>query len=222
MTSLHETRGSSLPTWRRNAGSSTALSPRSEVCTLATERCSRSTRRCGTVLATNWNTGRNTVDGRPMAAQRLVAGVSWCVATAPEHLSSPSLLWGDARLGNVMFDDSGSVEALLDWELATIGPAEMDLGWYLALDQLTNLYVRERVPGFRRRSGVIAEYERALGRKVEHLEWHEIFALVRSIAINDRQARLAARAGTKYPGIAGDENPVLDVLEQRIARFEHR
>ena len=48
------------------------------------------------------------------------------------------------------------------------------------------------------------------------LPWHEIFALVRSTAINDRQARLAAESGVSYPGVAGDENPVLGLIATRI------
>jgi aminoglycoside phosphotransferase (APT) family kinase protein len=130
-----------------------------------------------------------------------------------------SLLWGDARLGNVLYDDEGHVVALLDWELATIGPAEMDLGWYLVLDELTNGFVGRTVPGFADRAGVIEHYERALGRDVVDVEWHEIFALARSIAINDCQARLAAAAGTPYPGVPGDANPVLAHLDARISAF---
>ena len=52
-----------------------------------------------------------------------------------------------------------------------------------------------RVPGFLARAEIIARYEAALGRAVVDLEWHEIFAFVRSTAINDRQARLAAASG---------------------------
>ena len=68
---------------------------------------------------------------------------------------------------------------------------------------------------------MIDRYEALAGRSVEHFEWHEIFALVRSAAVNDRQARLAARAATKYPGIAGDANPVLDVIDEAIAHSRY-
>jgi aminoglycoside phosphotransferase (APT) family kinase protein len=156
-------------------------------------------------------------DGAPAAV--LADALQWCARTIPEAAVPESLLWGDARLGNVLYADDGRVVALLDWELATIGPAEMDLGWYLVLDELTNGFVGRTVPGFATRSEVIAHYERALGRGVVHLAWHEIFALARSIAINDRQARLAAAAGTRYPGVPGDANPVLAHLDARISAF---
>jgi hypothetical protein len=63
-------------------------------------------------------------------------------------------------------------------------------------------------------------YEAALGRTVHDLAWHEIFALTRSVAINERQARLAATTGIPYPGVAGDENPVLGVLNEKIAAYD--
>ncbi|HEV3265329.1 MAG TPA: phosphotransferase family protein [Acidimicrobiales bacterium] len=153
-------------------------------------------------------------------APELVAHLQWCIDTAPVMTRAPSLCWGDARLGNVLLLDDGSIGALLDWELASIGPPEMDLGWYLALDRLTTKVIGQRVPGFLERGDAISHYQHHLGRSVEHLDWHEIFALVRSVAINERQARLAAAEGVPYPGIAGKDNPMLDYITRRINRFE--
>lgn len=153
-------------------------------------------------------------------APALVAHLQWCIDAAPAVAHDPSLCWGDARLGNVLFLDDGSTSALLDWELASIGPPEMDLGWYLALDQLTTKVIGQQVPGFLGRDEAISRYQHHLGRSVEHLDWHEIFALVRSVAINERQARLAVAAGVPYPGVAGKDNPMLDYITRRINRFE--
>jgi aminoglycoside phosphotransferase (APT) family kinase protein len=153
-------------------------------------------------------------------APALVAHLQWCIDAAPVMTRAPSLCWGDARLGNVLLLDDGSIGALLDWELASIGPPEMDLGWYLALDRLTTKVIGQRVPGFLERGDAISHYQHHLGRSVVHLDWHEIFALVRSVAINERQARLAAAEGVPYPGIAGKDNPMLDYITRRINRFE--
>ena len=156
--------------------------------------------------------------GDPVLA--LVAHLQWCIDAAPATAQAPSLCWGDARLGNVLLLDDGSIGALLDWELASIGPAEMDLGWYLALDRLTTKVIGQKVPGFLEREEAISHYQHHLGRSVEHLDWQEIFALVRSVAINERQARLAAAGGGPYPGVAGKDNPMLDYITRRINRFE--
>ncbi len=157
-------------------------------------------------------------DGAP--PRRLADALAWCAATVPAAEPRASLCWGDARLGNVLFEGT-AVASVLDWELATIGPAETDLAWYLALDDLATHFVRRSVPGFLTRAELIAHYETRLGRPVRDLAWHEIFALARSAAINDRQARLAAQSNIPYPGVAGDDNPVLAYLHDKIETFTH-
>jgi aminoglycoside phosphotransferase (APT) family kinase protein len=156
-------------------------------------------------------------DGAPTAA--LAETLAWCATTAPVSEPAASLCWGDARLGNVLFTEDRRVSSVLDWELASIGPAELDLAWYLALDELTTHFTGGPVPGFPARPEVIAGYERGLGREVVDLEWHEIFALARSVAVNERQARLAAMSEISYPGVAGDRNPVLRHLVRRVDAF---
>lgn len=164
-------------------------------------------------------------DGDP--PEVLAGALRWCRDTAPAPApapsteATPSLLWGDARLGNVLFADTDAraVVAALDWELASIGPAEMDVSWYLVLDALTAKVTGATVPGFLDRDAFTARYEAALGRTLHDVAWHDVFALARSICINDRQARIAERSGVDYPGIAGDANPMLRVLARRIERF---
>lgn len=54
------------------------------------------------------------------------------IAWLREHLPEPSdirLVHGDFRPANVLVEDGG-VTALLDWELAHLGDAHDDLGWY--------------------------------------------------------------------------------------------
>ena len=41
-----------------------------------------------------------------------------------------NVLWGDSTPSNVMFSPDGSVNALIDWELAALGPSELDLAWW--------------------------------------------------------------------------------------------
>ena len=73
------------------------------------------------------------------------------------------------------------------------------------------------VPGFRDDDQLIADYATALGRPVEHVGWHTIFAVARSICINVRQAAISAAAGVDYL-LPGDEtNPLLGVVEGWIA-----
>jgi aminoglycoside phosphotransferase (APT) family kinase protein len=156
-------------------------------------------------------------DGSPPSL--LTDALSWCVDTASPSPSPLSLCWGDARIGNVLFSESHQIRSVLDWELASIGVGEMDVGWYLALDSVVELFTGRTVPGFMRRDEVISCYERAAGRDLLQVEWHELFALARSVAVSERLAIVAARGGVEYPVGGGNGNPVLGELMRRIDEF---
>ncbi len=128
-------------------------------------------------------------EGHPLAA--LTEAIDWCIAHQPVTDTDDSvLLWGDPRLGNLVFDAAGSVHAVLDWDLAAMGPPEADLGWYFGLDFMMEQLFSERVRGFRGRREAIEHYEGRSGRVVRHLDFHEVFALARALAINDRHQRI--------------------------------
>ncbi|HMD44787.1 MAG TPA: phosphotransferase family protein [Acidimicrobiales bacterium] len=156
-------------------------------------------------------------DGSPL--RPLVEGLEWCIAHRPAGGFGRSLLWGDPRLGNVIVGPDGTIRALVDWELASVGPPEMDLAWYLALGDVLASLVSRRVGGFPDRAATVARYEAALGRPTADMAWHEIFALCRSLAISNRQARIAAAAGEAYVSAPDETNPVVPVIAARIAAF---
>jgi len=153
-------------------------------------------------------------EGNPL---RVVAeGLEWCRSHLPRTVPEHCLLWGDARLGNIVVSDEGLLEGVLDWDMASIGPPEMDLGWFLALDWAGEQLVGKRPPGFPGHESVVSSYEERIGRKTEDLEWYELFALVRSLAINNRQARLAREAGVRYISPADERNPLAGLLKRRL------
>lgn len=154
-------------------------------------------------------------DGVPLAD--LDEALGWCGANRPGTKSAPSLLWGDARLGNLVVGDDRAVRAVLDWEMASVGPAELDLGWFLALEWSMYELIGRRVPGFPGRAETVARYEAGLGRPVADLVWYEIFALVRALAISNRQARMAAAVGARYAMPADERNPLLALVRRRVA-----
>ncbi|WP_242127333.1 phosphotransferase family protein [Sphingobium sp. Sx8-8] len=108
------------------------------------------------------------------------------VEQAIEHLRSahfdvvpPSILWGDSKPGNIIFADDLSVAALLDWEAVSIGPAEIDLGWWLMFERRWTLEMDiPLLPGLPDREQIIAIYEARLGRSVQNLELYELLAAV--------------------------------------------
>ncbi|ARS26842.1 phosphotransferase family protein [Sphingomonas sp. KC8] len=103
-----------------------------------------------------------------------------------------NVLWGDATPSNVMFDASGEVQALIDWELAALGPAELDLAWWLYFDDLfSRRFGIERLPGLPTRDETIAIWEAAVGRKAENLEYYDVVVALRmalvAVGAFDRQ-----------------------------------
>jgi aminoglycoside phosphotransferase (APT) family kinase protein len=154
--------------------------------------------------------------GAPAPLAALTDGLAWCRDHCPERTHSASLLWGDARLGNLIVGEDRRLRAVLDWDMACIGPAEMDLAWFLVLQWSGEVLVGQRVPGFPRHDAVVADYERRLGRPVQDLSWYEVFALVRSLAVSNRQARVAQEAGVAYFTPPDERHPLVGLLERRI------
>jgi aminoglycoside phosphotransferase (APT) family kinase protein len=147
-----------------------------------------------------------TFDGATPAP--VAEGLAWCRARLPHPQPPRGLLWGDVHPGNVVFGDDLDVRAVLDWEMASIGPAESDLAWFTALDEIAGALVGRRVPGFLDRDEVVARHEQALGRSLVSFRWFEIFAMLRAAALNLRKAALAA-ARKGRPAPAAEDDPVL-------------
>ncbi len=140
---------------------------------------------------------------------------AWCDAHVPDPEPASSLLWGDAQLGNVLVGDDMAVTAMLDFEMASIGPAELDLGWFRVLHRMTVARCGGDLPGFPDEADALAVYERQLGRPVDDLLWYEVFAALRSGAVMVRAARLLARLGVDDSWLTMG-NPTIDVLHELL------
>src|SRR3546814_7563791 len=57
---------------------------------------------------------------------------------APKNEHS-GLVWNDSRMGNTMFADDLSVAAFFDFEVSSLGPAEIDLAWWLYCEDLFSI-----------------------------------------------------------------------------------
>jgi aminoglycoside phosphotransferase (APT) family kinase protein len=142
-------------------------------------------------------------EGSPPAP--LTEALAWCQDRRPDPEPPRTVLWGDARLGNVVFGDDLVPRALLDWEMAAIGPAESDLAWYTALDEIGTHFVGQTVPGFLDHDEILARQEQALGRELVAFRWFEVLAMLRSSTLNLRRALLAARRAGRTPRPAADD-----------------
>ncbi|MCK0174716.1 MULTISPECIES: phosphotransferase family protein [Mycobacteriaceae] len=93
--------------------------------------------------------------------------------------SEAVLVWGDARVGNVLYRDFRPV-AVLDWEMATLGPREMDAGWmifaHMVFQELTGLAGMEGMPQFMREEDVRATYAQRTGVELGDLHWFYVYS----------------------------------------------
>jgi aminoglycoside phosphotransferase (APT) family kinase protein len=152
-------------------------------------------------------------DGAPLPV--LTEALAWCRDRTPDPEPAPSLLWGDVQFVNAVYDDEMRPAAILDWEMASIGPAEIDLGWHLVLHQMTAETAGGDLSGFVDRGATIRLYETRLGRPVVDLDWFETFALLRSGAILARIAALLSASGVDDSWLT-EGNPQIDQLARRL------
>ncbi|MFD8411213.1 phosphotransferase family protein [Streptomyces sp. NPDC059650] len=95
----------------------------------------------------------------------------------------PAVLnWGDARIGNVVYDGFAPV-AVLDWEMAALAPREVDLGWTVYLHRffqdLTTGFGQGGLPGFLRREDLERRYAELTGHTPRDMEFHTLYAALR-------------------------------------------
>ncbi|PTR45380.1 aminoglycoside phosphotransferase (APT) family kinase protein [Rhodococcus sp. OK611] len=106
--------------------------------------------------------------------------LAWLESTLPETTESV-LVWGDARLGNVMYVDFEPV-GVLDWEMASIGPRELDLSWLIfahrVFESMTTTFGLPGMPDFMREEDVVAEYAELTGAPIGDLLWYHVHSAV--------------------------------------------
>jgi aminoglycoside phosphotransferase (APT) family kinase protein len=154
--------------------------------------------------------------GEPhVVARRAVAWLQENRPPAPPQ--GPALVWGDARLSNLVFRDF-EVAAVLDWEMATIADPLLDLGWWLFSDEtLTRGAGFERLPGFASRDETAAQWSALTGRATDALDYYLVFAGLRFTVIMVRMGKLLADIGLVPRSFAYD-NHIGHGLERQLAR----
>ena len=89
------------------------------------------------------------------------------------------LLWGDGRPGNIIYRNYEPV-AVLDWEMAGVGPPEVDVAWATFFHKffagMAEQYGLGAVPAMFDPAETVATYERAGGAALDDLAWYEALA----------------------------------------------
>ncbi|MFD9905700.1 phosphotransferase family protein [Streptomyces sp. NPDC059063] len=109
----------------------------------------------------------------------------------PREAGETVLNWGDARIGNIVyagFDPAG----VLDWEMACLGPREVDLGWTVYLHRffqdLTVGFGQPGLPDFLRRDRVEDRYAELTGHRPRDMDFYTLYAALRHAIVMLRVA----------------------------------
>ena len=140
------------------------------------------------------------------------------------------IVHGDYRLDNCMMATDGSVAAVLDWELCTLGDVLADLAgmvmwWGDDPDAQGRIAdVPTRADGFGSSDDVVERYGRRSDRDVSDLPWYVGFQYWRLACISEGvRVRYAAGAMGDQDGTANDDALAsVDHLLERSKRFLDR
>lgn len=115
--------------------------------------------------------------GRSPLAERALA---WLTEHFPHDIAAGDSVfsWGDSRIGNILYDDFVPA-AVLDWEMVSIGPRELDIAWIMfahnVFQELCGLAELPGMPHFLREDEVRETYRRLTGVELGDLTWFNVF-----------------------------------------------
>lgn len=114
----------------------------------------------------------------------------------------PVLSWGDARIGNMIYDGFRPA-AVLDWEMASVAPRGIDLGWmsymHVFFQDIAEVLELPGVPGFMQLEDLVETYEARTGVTVTDHHFWMVFAALRYALIMARIHRRQLAFGEVEP-----------------------
>lgn len=129
---------------------------------------------------------------------------AWLAANIPPE-SGAAIVHNDFRIGNMVLsnDEPGRIEAVLDWELATIGDPLFDLGYFLTsvprpdgtLTPTEEFGLAMREDGFPGRDELAARYVELTGADLSDLDFYVVLALWKLAVLYEYGRRRAVRGG---------------------------
>jgi aminoglycoside phosphotransferase (APT) family kinase protein len=143
----------------------------------------------------------------------------------PDPTRPATVVHGDYRLGNTMFEAAAParLNAIFDWEMATIGDPLADLGYLCALwtqaddppgglrEHLGRVTRRE---GFPTRQELVERYEAGSGRAMGDMRWYMTLAVWKSIVFMEGNYKRAISGATDDPYLKAFGEGVVELAEQ--------
>lgn len=117
------------------------------------------------------------------------AVIQWLASTIPAS-GPPTLVHNDFKLDNVMLDETtpDRIEAVLDWEMTTVGDPLCDLGLTLCYWSSTEVPGTDHAPltaepGWFTRDQLVSRYAEKTARDLRALPWHEVLGVFKLAVI---------------------------------------
>jgi aminoglycoside phosphotransferase (APT) family kinase protein len=118
------------------------------------------------------------LDGRCPLIER---GFRWLADNTRADSGETVLNWGDARVNNVIYRDFRPV-ALLDWEMAGLGPREIDIAWLVGghrvFQDIADMLGSPGLPHFLRLEDVATQYEAATGHALRDIDFYLTYTAI--------------------------------------------
>lgn len=124
------------------------------------------------------------------------------------------IVWGDARLGNMMIGDDFRVRGVMDWEQISLGGALHDLAWWLHSERMqTQLRNLPSLEGMGNRDATVSLWQEVCGKSVDDLEWYELFAAFKMLCLSYHMLDLKGQKPTHADYLAlGSYRGLADLL----------
>ena len=127
-------------------------------------------------------------------------GFDWLDDHWPTREGEPVLSWGDARIGNVIYHDFVPA-ALLDWEMAGLGPRELDVAWLVfaheVFQELGGALGLPGMPEFLQADDVCGHYSDVTGYEPRDLDFYRRYAALQWGIVFLRTGRRQAHFGER-------------------------
>jgi aminoglycoside phosphotransferase (APT) family kinase protein len=129
----------------------------------------------------------------------------------PPQSGPPGLVHNDFKLDNCIMkgDDPAEFEAVLDWDMCTLGDPLSDVGNMLALwmepadsQSMSNSMMPTFHPGFLSRAAMVERYAATTGRDCSRIDWYHAFNIFRYAAIAQQIYARYVRGQTSDPRFA--------------------
>ena len=147
----------------------------------------------------HWEHIFDTDEAEPQPIAR--AAIRWLRANPPPPAQMLSVVHGDYRTGNFLYDEAGDIHGVLDWEMAHLGDPLEDLAWGL---NPVWAFGRGLAGGLIAQDDAIAIWRRASGLSVDPaaLHWWLLFNCVKGQGIWVGSARAFIDGGNRDPVLA--------------------